>query len=68
MHYLPCAVTNKQKGMRRKLSIKRNAQNIRSIQVQEEHNEIADQCKTKLKTVPHQLLTERVKATMGEKS
>ena len=29
--------------------------------------QIADQCKAKLKTITHQLLTKRVKAIMGEK-
>jgi hypothetical protein len=60
------AVTDKQKGLRRRWSIKRNAQNIRSIQVQGEYNELADQRKSELKTITHQLLTKRVKSIMGE--
>jgi hypothetical protein len=49
---IPClSVSNRRKGMRRRWSIKRTPQNIRSIQVQGEHNEVAKKCKAGLKDV-----------------
>jgi hypothetical protein len=44
------AVSNRQKGLRRRWSIKRTPQNIRSIQVQDEHNEVAKSVKRNSKT------------------
>jgi hypothetical protein len=52
--------------MRRKWSIKRTPQNIRSIQVQGEHNEAAQRCKTGLKDITHQILTSKSNLTMGD--
>jgi hypothetical protein len=60
------AVTNRRKGLRRRWSIKRTAQNIQSIQVQGEHNDLADKCKAGLKDITHQLFTKSVKAIMGD--
>jgi hypothetical protein len=60
------SVTNKRKGLRRRWSIKRTPQNVQSIQVQDEHNEAAKKCKTELKDITHQLLTNKVNMTMGD--
>ena len=52
--------------MRRKWSIKRTPQNVRAIEVQGEHNEVAQRYKAGLKTITYQVMTSESNLIMGD--